>query len=105
MLPEVEWYYYFPKFTLQTNHLNQDLLMKIPATDSRLRPDQRALEIGNFDLATTEKLRLEEKQRAKRRLNENMGVSHAPRWFKESLDPISGMKEYEYKGGYFEARE
>lgn len=58
MLPEVEWYYYFPKFTLQTNHLNQDLLMKIPATDSRLRPDQRALEIGNFDLATTEKLRL-----------------------------------------------
>lgn len=36
-------------------------------TDSRLRPDQRALEDGQFDRASSEKLRLEAKQRAKRK--------------------------------------
>ena len=36
-------------------------------TDSRLRPDQRALEVGDLELATPEKMRLEEKQRAARR--------------------------------------
>jgi hypothetical protein len=33
----------------------------LPPTDSRLRPDQRALENGELDLASTEKNRLEEK--------------------------------------------
>jgi hypothetical protein len=38
----------------------------LPRSDSRLRPDQRALEENNIDLATKEKTRLEEKQRAAR---------------------------------------
>jgi hypothetical protein len=37
---------------------------KLPPTDGRLRPDQRALENGDYDLANAEKLRLETKQRA-----------------------------------------
>lgn len=36
---------------------------KLPPTDSRLRPDQRHLENGEFDAANSEKLRLEQKQR------------------------------------------
>ena len=36
---------------------------KLPATDSRLRPDQRHLENGEFDKANEEKLRLETRQR------------------------------------------
>lgn len=36
---------------------------KLPPTDSRLRPDQRHLESGEFDAANSEKLRLEQKQR------------------------------------------
>lgn len=36
-------------------------MKKIAPTDSRLRPDQRALEYGLLDIATEEKLRLEQK--------------------------------------------
>ena len=53
--------YYFPKFTLQLNHLPDDLRSKLPPTDSRLRPDMRELENGDMEAATREKNRLEEK--------------------------------------------
>lgn len=36
---------------------------KLPPTDSRLRPDQRHLENGEYDKANSEKLRLEMRQR------------------------------------------
>lgn len=39
----------------------------VAPTDSRHRTDQRALEVGDLDLATPEKMRLEEKQREARR--------------------------------------
>lgn len=39
----------------------------IAPTDSRLRPDQRLMELGMWDEANIEKLRLEEKQRQKRK--------------------------------------
>lgn len=39
----------------------------IAPTDSRLRPDQRLMELGFWDEANIEKLRLEEKQRQKRK--------------------------------------
>jgi hypothetical protein len=37
--------------------------VQLPPTDSRLRPDQRHLENGEYDDANAEKLRLEKKQR------------------------------------------
>jgi len=43
------------------NYLPDSLRPKLPPTDSRFRPDQRAWEQGNSDLATDEKNRLEEK--------------------------------------------
>lgn len=36
---------------------------KLPPTDSRLRPDQRCLENGEYEMANAEKLRLEQRQR------------------------------------------
>ena len=36
---------------------------KLPPTDSRLRPDQRYLENGEYEKANSEKLRLEQRQR------------------------------------------
>jgi hypothetical protein len=36
---------------------------KLPPTDSRLRPDQRHLENGEYEKANAEKLRLERRQR------------------------------------------
>ncbi len=42
----------------------------VAPTDSRLRPDQRMMENGDWDDANVEKIRLEEKQRAVRRRRE-----------------------------------
>lgn len=43
------------------------IMTAVAPTDSRHRTDQRALEVGDLDLATPEKMRLEEKQRQARR--------------------------------------
>lgn len=58
-----EMQFFYTNFTLQLNNLPDGLKEKLAPTDSRLRPDQRALENGTFELAITEKNRLEEKQR------------------------------------------
>jgi hypothetical protein len=50
------------------NELTPDLEANIAPTDSRLRPDQRALENAQYKLASDEKFRLEEKQRAARKV-------------------------------------
>ncbi|XP_026333084.1 oxysterol-binding protein 1 isoform X2 [Hyposmocoma kahamanoa] len=57
-----KWY----NFTLLAAQLNEHESGVAP-TDSRLRPDQRLMEEGLWNEANEEKLRLEEKQRTKRR--------------------------------------
>jgi len=95
----------FSDFTKQLNHLHAELIQYIPATDCRLRPDQRAFEYGDIELAKNEKFRLEEKQRARRKELKTKGEEHQPRWFIEVNDPISKETNYEYRGEYFETRE
>ena len=56
-----DYMYHMNKFCLQLNNIDDNLLANLPPTDSRLRPDQRALENGDFILASDEKYRLEEK--------------------------------------------
>ncbi|KAF9107967.1 hypothetical protein BGX27_008533 [Mortierella sp. AM989] len=70
-------------FAMTLNDCPEDLKKHLCPTDSRLRPDQRAMENAEFDLANTEKQRLEEKQRAKRKLLPP-GKEHQPRWFKRN---------------------
>ena len=53
--------YNFTLFALQLNYLPPSLKEKLPPTDTRFRPDQRALEEGNLILAASEKRRLEDK--------------------------------------------
>lgn len=55
--------YYFSELALTLNEHEEG----VAPTDSRLRPDQRLMEKGNWDEANTEKQRLEEKQRMSRR--------------------------------------
>lgn len=57
-------------FMLQLNYFPRQLHKQVAPTDTRWRPDQRALENGDINLASDEKNRLEEKQRAVRRYNE-----------------------------------
>lgn len=70
--------------TLQLNHLNVYNNKSLPPTDSRFRPDQRALEFRQLELAAEEKNRLEEKQRQRRKENEQNKTDHRVLWFKKS---------------------
>lgn len=54
---------------------------KLPVTDSRLRPDQQALEEGKHDVAEKLKNDLEEAQRGRRKEMEAAGEEWKPRWF------------------------
>ncbi|KAG8624949.1 hypothetical protein KVT40_006700 [Elsinoe batatas] len=56
---------------------------KVPPTDSRLRPDQQALERGELDAAEGLKARLEERQRGRRKVMEAHGRAHGPVWFQK----------------------
>ncbi|KAM3321429.1 oxysterol-binding protein-related protein 1B-like [Capsicum chacoense] len=90
--------YNFTHFAITLNELSPDLEEKLPPTDSRLRPDQRFLENGKYEIANSEKLRLEQKQRQASQMQEK---GWKPRWFRKP----KGSDIYEYRGGYWEARE
>ncbi|XP_006869317.1 PREDICTED: oxysterol-binding protein 2 isoform X2 [Chrysochloris asiatica] len=116
-LPEnAENMYYFSELALTLNEHEEG----VAPTDSRLRPDQRLMEKGQWDEANVEKQRLEEKQRLSRRrrleanargnsLNadeaEKEAEVYSPLWFEKRLDPLTGETACVYKGGYWEAKE
>ena len=92
-----DWQYYFTNFTMKLNNLPEKMKKKLPRSDSRLRPDQRALENFDLELATSEKHRLEEKQRAARKHRaENPGNDFQPKYFKKIVDPDSNEEYYAY---------
>jgi len=63
---DAEKYYNFTELACQLNEPEEG----VAPTDSRLRPDQRLMEDGQWDEANSVKLRLEEKQRGVRRQRE-----------------------------------
>lgn len=87
-------YYGFTSFGMALNELTEEMIPILAPTDSRYRPDVRALENGQLNLAEEEKTRIEEMQRDRRRRGEEC----QPRWFKL----VGG--EWQYCGGYWEAR-
>ena len=92
-------------FAMSLNALDDALRPWLPPTDTRLRPDQRAMEEGKYDFAAVEKNRLEEKQRATRREREKKGLEHGARWFKQSKHPVTGDSYWEFTGEYWDVRE
>ena len=72
-------------FAITLNAPQPKLLPWLPPTDTRLRPDQRAMEDGEYDKAADEKHRVEEKQRAARRYRENNNLQYSPRWFTKEI--------------------
>ncbi|XP_017696973.1 oxysterol-binding protein-related protein 1C-like isoform X3 [Phoenix dactylifera] len=90
--------YNLTRFAITLNELTPGLKEKLPPTDSRLRPDQRCLENGEYEKANAEKLRLEQRQRQARKMQES---GWKPRWFAKD----KGSDAYRYIGGYWEARE
>ncbi|KAF7810124.1 oxysterol-binding protein-related protein 2A-like isoform X1 [Senna tora] len=90
--------YNLTSFAITLNELLPGLKEKLPPTDSRLRPDQRHLENGEYEKANAEKQRLEKRQRMSRKMQEN---GWKPKWFQR--DGANGT--FRYVGGYWEARE
>ena len=88
---------------MQLNYLPNTLKPFLAPTDSRLRPDQRALENGDLKLSADLKNMLEEKQRAVRRYNEKHGIVHKPVYFDEWKNPDDPEAiYYKYNGTYYE---
>ncbi|XP_028911070.1 oxysterol-binding protein 2 isoform X2 [Ornithorhynchus anatinus] len=111
-LPEnAENMYHFSELALTLNESE----VGVAPTDSRMRPDQRLMENGQWDEANVEKQRLEEKQRLVRRKRESDAMEaleggknytgYTPLWFERKTDPLTGELACVYKGGYWEAKE
>lgn len=77
-LPNCHEQYGFTQFAIELNELTQEQTRVLPKTDTRFRPDQRFLEEGQLELAEVEKIRLEEKQRAARKVMEDAGEKPKP---------------------------
>ena len=102
------------RFAMDLNNDASDLLQCVAPSDSRLRPDLRLLEQGEWEAAQREKLRLEvngtqplpriwiltfgsclslcivfvqEKHRAVRAKRDRSRASYRPRWFRKSVRP------------------
>lgn len=111
LVPDAPKHYGLTSFAATLNELTPIEGKKLPPTDSRLRPDQRALENGDVDRAEEEKTRLEENQRARRREMEAAGESWVPRWFTRVEDAATAGTGTEIvwrlktgKDGYWEER-
>ncbi|XP_073036656.1 oxysterol-binding protein-related protein 1C-like [Primulina eburnea] len=96
--PKFPTRYNLTQFAITLNELTPGLKEKLPPTDSRLRPDQRCLENGEYEMANAEKLRLEQRQRQARKMQER---GWKPRWFAKDKESDT----YRYIGGYWEAKE
>ncbi|XP_024921315.1 oxysterol-binding protein-related protein 1 [Cynoglossus semilaevis] len=101
--------YSFTSFAMQLNELHKDMEGVVPQTDSRMRPDIRAMENGDIDLASQEKKRLEEKQRAARKnrskCDEEWKTRNpplGPRWFKQGPNPHTRSQDWIFSGGYWD---
>ncbi|CAG9764968.1 unnamed protein product [Ceutorhynchus assimilis] len=99
-LPENhEHYYGFTRFAIELNELGPNTNV-LPPTDTRFRPDQRALEEGDLNTAEGMKLQLENAQRDRRKRRDELSIPYEPKWFSNPRNDV-----WEYNGKYWELRE
>lgn len=117
LVPAAPTRYGFTAFAASLNEITPLERGRLPPTDSRLRPDQRAAEEGRLVEAEEWKGRLEEGQRARRKEGEARGEEWVPRWFCRvgegeggdggGADGKGGEEAWRLKvgqGGYWEER-
>ncbi|CAJ1072335.1 oxysterol-binding protein-related protein 1-like isoform X1 [Xyrichtys novacula] len=95
-------FYAFSTFAMHLNELEKSMEGVIPPTDSRLRPDIRAMENGDIDLASAEKKRLEEKQRMARKNRTKSTEEWKTRWFQQGPNPHNKAQDWLYLKGYWD---
>lgn len=105
--PDSEKMYNLTKFAIELNEPEDG----VAPTDSRLRPDQRLMEEGNWSDANHVKMLLEQKQRDARRkreeLAEQQGIElgeHQPIWFTKNYNELVGNSMYQFNGDYWERK-
>ncbi|KAK0212711.1 Oxysterol-binding protein-domain-containing protein [Desarmillaria ectypa] len=81
-------------FAISLNDCPEDMLKPfLCPTDCRLRVDQRAFELGKYELANQLKSDQEDKQRATRKTREDGRLPpHQPRWFTATTDGDTGER-------------
>ena len=98
-------YYNFSHFTMALNEVfPQDEHKELCSTDSRHRPDVRAMEQGDLDLAGNEKERLEQKQREYRKPYKNCKKEAEwwnPRWYMPSKNEFTKEEDWTFIGDYW----
>ncbi|KAL0861388.1 hypothetical protein ABMA27_008935 [Loxostege sticticalis] len=99
MPPEHDLYYGFTRFAMELNEMEPGMRELLPHTDTRLRPDQRALEEGDVEAAEQYKHSLEQAQRERRRGSPD----HTPAWFRKRVE--GGEETWVFTGEYWKARE
>ncbi|KAE8713220.1 Oxysterol-binding protein-related protein 1D [Hibiscus syriacus] len=72
--PKYPTRYNLIRFAITLNELTSGLKEKLPPTDSRLRPDQRYMKTGEYEMANSEKLWLEQRQRQVKKMQENISL-------------------------------
>lgn len=83
----------------------------VAPTDSRLRPDQRAMEDGDWERANDLKSELEENQRQRRAASERTAKASGhsyevkPVWFKQIIDPITHKRIHIFTDEYWQCKE
>lgn len=92
-------------FAVSFQYLPDRLRPILPPTDTRFRPDQRAMEDGEWDLAATEKTRVEEGQRARKHERDAKGEVWEPKWFEKAICDVTGEEYWKFNGGYWRTRE
>ncbi|XP_051871523.1 oxysterol-binding protein-related protein 3-like isoform X2 [Pristis pectinata] len=102
MPKDFEQYYGLTKFSLGLNELEPDERPYLPQTDTRFRPDQRYLEEGNIEAAESQKQRIEQMQRERRRVLEENNMTHQPRFFRQSQE--GGKEMWVSTNTYWELR-
>jgi hypothetical protein len=90
-------YYSFSAFTMQ---LNNQLVAGVAPSDSRNRPDQRALEQGDVHRSQNHKVTLESAQRERRK----HGLDWEPRWFTTSTCSTGQGVSWRFTGEYWNVR-
>ena len=89
--------FFFDGFSFQLNFLNANNLKVIQITDSRFRPDIRALEYMDFQVFVEEKSRLEMKEKKMIEKYKNNGAIWQSKWFQHKIDPITKIDLYEFQ--------
>ncbi|KAK5133515.1 hypothetical protein LTR08_007652 [Meristemomyces frigidus] len=108
LVAEAARVYGFTGFAAGLNEVTAIEEGRLPPSDSRLRPDQLALEAGDSDRAEALKARLEERQRARRKFGEEQGARAGEGFFFERVEGGGGEDAWSLRegaGGYWERRE